>query len=62
MNRFVNDFSSERASDDHLDNVITGAFDNAQEEADWKQGQRDVRDAEIARRNPTDEQYFNAGA
>ena len=57
---FVNDFSAERASDDHLDNVITGAFDNAQEVADWKQGADDVRDAEIARRNPTDEQHFES--
>ena len=57
---FVNDFSSERASDDHLENVISGEFDKAQEVADWKQGERDVRDAEIARRNPTEDQIFES--
>ena len=57
---FVNDFSAERASDDHLDNVIERAFDQEQERVDWKQGERDVRDAEIARRNPTEDQLFES--
>ena len=57
---FANDFSAERASDDHLDSVITSTFDKAQEIADWKQGEHDVRDAEIARRNPTEDQLFES--
>ena len=57
---FVNDFSAERASDDHLHNEIERAFDQEQERVDWKQGERDVRDAEVARRNPTDDQLFES--